>query len=111
MTMRIVDAVRRAIEEDAQEFWSIYTRAGCAHHFHVSVRCAPDGYDAEIMRRLARGEQSTRAGVMHIERADGTLRPTLIPEPFRGFDRRSGPRLGAEFRKERIERLEVPESA
>jgi hypothetical protein len=67
--MRIVDAVRRSIEEDAQDCWSIYTRGGCGHHLHVSTRCAPDGADAEIFRRLARGQPSTRAGVAFIERA------------------------------------------
>lgn len=76
--MKIVDAVRRAIDEDCQDCWFIYVRGGSAHHLHVSIRCAPDGFDSEIMRRLARGEQSTRAGMTHVERKDGTLMPWLL---------------------------------
>lgn len=75
--MRVVEAVRRAIEEDAQDIWFLYARAGLPHMLHLT-RCAPDGFDGEICRRLARGEQSTRAGMTHVERDDGSLQPWLL---------------------------------
>lgn len=84
--MKIVEAVKRAIEEDAQECWSAYVRGGCAHYLHVSGRCAPDGFDAEIMRRLARGLESTRAGMTHVERDDGSPRPWLLIHEERRID-------------------------
>lgn len=89
--MKISQAVRRAIEEDAQEFWSMYVRGGLAHHLHLT-RCAPDGFDSEIMRRLARGDQSTRAGMTHVEREDGTLRPWLLLREERRIN--EGARIG-----------------
>lgn len=75
--MKISDAVRRAIDEDAQHLWYLYVRRGLAHQLHLT-RCSVDGFDSEIMRRLARGEQSTRAGMTHVERRDGTLQPWLL---------------------------------
>lgn len=76
--MKITAAVRRAIEEGDDSVWSVYVRGGCAHHLHVSIRCAPDGFDADIMKRLARDGISNRGGLTHVERRDGTLKPSLI---------------------------------
>jgi hypothetical protein len=99
--MRIVDAVCRAIEEDCQDAWMMYVRGGCAIHLH-HTQSGPDRTDPEIFGRLARKEQSTRARMTFVEREDGTLRPWLL-FTLADFDRRVGPRLGPEFRKERIE--------
>ena len=89
--MKIVDAVRRAIDEDAQDLWFMYVRRGLAHQLHLT-RAAPDGFDSEIMRRLARGEQSTRAGMTHVERKDGTLQPWLLLREERRVN--GGARIG-----------------
>lgn len=75
--MTIVEAVKRAIEEDAQECWSTYTRFECPHDLHL-MRYSPDGFDAEINRRLARGWPSTRARMTHVTRNDGSLKPWLL---------------------------------
>ncbi len=97
--MRIVDAVRRSIEEDAQDCWSMYVRAGVAHHCHVTYAQCIDRRDALIFRRLARGLPSILAGMTMVEREDGSMRPWLIDDPAWYEDRRKGVRKGREFRK------------
>lgn len=99
MIMRIVEAVRRAIEEDCQDLWFMFVRGGTGHAFHVDYRQCIDGFDAMICRRLARGEPSIRAGITMSERDDGTFKPTLILDPFWLNDRRKGERKGIEFRR------------
>lgn len=90
--MRICEAVKRSIEEGDDSVWSIFVKGGCSHHLHVSIRCAPDGFDAEIMRRLAWGLPSTRGGLTHVERRDGSLQPWIIQQPwFPGEERRNDP--------------------
>lgn len=89
--MRIVEAVRRAIEEDAQDLWFMFVRRGLVHQLHLT-RCTPDGHDPEIMRRLARGEQSIRAGMTHVERKDGSLQPWLLIHEDRRCE--GGARIG-----------------
>ena len=97
--MRIVDAVRRSIEEDAQDCWSMYVRAGVAHHCHVTYAQCIDRRDALIFRRLARGLPSILAGMTMVEREDGSMRPQIISDPAWYEDRRKGVRKGQEFRK------------
>ncbi len=97
--MRIVDAVRRSIEEDAQDCWSMYIHGGVAHHFHVTYAQCIDRFDAMIFRRLARGLPSILAGMTMVEREDGSMRPWLIDDPAWYEDRRKGPRRGIEFRR------------
>jgi hypothetical protein len=106
--MKIVRAVKMAIEEGDDSLWAVYCRGGCAIHLH-HTQSGPDRTDPEIFGRLARKEQSTRARMTFVEREDGTLRPWLL-FTLADFDRRVGPRLGPEFRKSNIERLEMPET-
>ena len=71
--MRIVDAVRRAIEEDAQECWSTYTRFERPHDMHLT-RCSPDGFDAEINNRY----EEIKRGSTHISELQQMTMPQLI---------------------------------
>lgn len=76
--MRIVDAVRRAIEEDADDLWACFVKGGCAHSLHTATATSPDRNDADIVRRLVRDGVSNRAGMTHVERPDGSQRPWLL---------------------------------
>ncbi len=97
--MKIVDAVRRSIEEGQDDCWMMYVRGGVAHNFHVTYAQGPDKFDAMIFRRLARGLPSILAGMTMVEREDGSMRPMLIDDPAWYEDRRKGARKGIEFRR------------
>lgn len=103
--MTIVESVTRAINEGSDEFWYMYVRKGTAHGFHVDYRQCIDGFDAQIMRRLARNEPSIRAGITMSERDDGTFKPCLILDPIWLNDRRKGERKGIEFRRSAVSPL------
>jgi hypothetical protein len=100
--MTIVEAVKRAIEEGADELWSAFVKGGTAHHYHVTYAQSVDARDADIMRRLARGQPSARAGMTFIDRKDGSLRPWPILPPdvtYDGPERRQSDRRNADRRQ------------
>src|SRR6266404_3757875 len=97
--MRIVDAVRRSIEEDAQDCWRMYIHGGVAHHFYVTYAQCIDRFDLMIFRRLVRGLPSILAGMTLGECEDGSMRSFLISDAAWYEDRRKGTRRGIEFRR------------
>jgi hypothetical protein len=105
--VNIVQAVTRAIEEGDDSCWFMYVRGGCAHSLHVTFRQAPDGWDHDIFRRLARDGESTHGALTHVERLDGSLKPWLLikTDEYSGAERRLGQRLGAEFRRDHVDRI------
>ncbi len=102
--MKIVESVKRAIEEGDDSLWSIFIPGGVAHHSHVTYAQAPDKFDALIFRRLASGLPSILAGMTMVEREDGSMRPMLISDPAWYEDRRKGVRKGIEFRRQSREK-------
>jgi hypothetical protein len=101
MSGSIVRAVTASIEADCDELWCAWVRGGCAHARHVATT-GPDGYDGDAFLALARYGSSFRARLAHYERSDGTLAPSLIFLPG-DFERRSGPRKGAQYRRDHLE--------
>jgi hypothetical protein len=99
--MRIVEAVKRSINEGDDSLWSEYVRRGWLHSLHVEIY-GPDGRDHRNYRRLVRNDYSSRMALQRFERGDGTFQPLLIEQPWWITDRRQGERLGKEFRRNEV---------
>jgi hypothetical protein len=99
----ITAAVTQAIAADRGDAWADYLpQAMLGHRVHVKYAQRIDAWDAHHFTQLQVVGLSHRARLTHVERADGTLRPMPI-FMFGELDRRQGPPLGVEFRRDREE--------
>jgi hypothetical protein len=96
--MNIVAAVTAAIEAGSDNWADYMPQAMLGHRVHVRYT-RTDAWDAHHFTQLQVVGLSHRARLTHVEREDGSLRPMPI-FMFGELDRRQGPRLGVEFRRE-----------